>query len=88
MKIAIQIKFSDFLNISFEYCPYIKIFDQIIGNISYRRFGENSILPLENLDTMHDLLRIMKIQNELLENANKKFSDETLPKLYSQPLAF
>ncbi|MEM1409050.1 MAG: hypothetical protein AAGG59_19855, partial [Bacteroidota bacterium] len=31
---------------------------------------------LENLDAMHDLLRIMKVQNELLENANKKLSDE------------
>ena len=25
---------------------------------------------------MHDLLRIMKVQNELLENANKKLSEE------------
>ena len=25
---------------------------------------------------MHDLLRIMKVQNELLENANKKLSNE------------
>lgn len=25
---------------------------------------------------MHDLLHIMKVQNELLENANKKLSDE------------
>lgn len=31
---------------------------------------------LQNLDAMHDLLRIMKVQNELLENANKKLSDE------------
>ena len=31
---------------------------------------------LENLNAMHDLLRIMKTQNELLENANKKLSDE------------
>ena len=31
---------------------------------------------LENLDAMHDLLRIMKTQNELLENANKKLKDE------------
>jgi hypothetical protein len=33
-------------------------------------------LQLENLDAMHDLLRIMKTQNELLHNANKKLSDE------------
>ena len=25
---------------------------------------------------MHDLLRIMKFQNELIENANKKLKDE------------
>lgn len=31
---------------------------------------------LENLDAMHDLLRIMKVQNELLKNANKKLSEE------------
>ncbi|MEP1779748.1 hypothetical protein [Reichenbachiella sp.] len=33
---------------------------------------------LENLNAMHDLLRIMKVQNELLENANKKLSEEIL----------
>ena len=31
---------------------------------------------LENLNAMHDLLKIMKTQNELLENANIKLSDE------------
>ena len=31
---------------------------------------------LDNLNAMHDLLRIMKTQNELLENANKKLKDE------------
>ncbi|MEM9855707.1 MAG: hypothetical protein AAF843_00020 [Bacteroidota bacterium] len=31
---------------------------------------------LENLDAVHDLLRIMKTQNELLEIANKKLEDE------------
>ncbi len=31
---------------------------------------------LENLNAMHDLLRIMKTQNELLESANKKLKDE------------
>lgn len=31
---------------------------------------------LENLNAMHDLLRIMKFQSELLENANKKLKDE------------
>ena len=31
---------------------------------------------LENLDAMHDLLRIMKVQKELLDNANKKLRQE------------
>ncbi|MEM9681334.1 MAG: hypothetical protein AAF901_13510 [Bacteroidota bacterium] len=31
---------------------------------------------LENLNAMHDLLSIMKHQNELLENANRKLKDE------------
>lgn len=33
-------------------------------------------LQLENLDAMHDLIRIMKHQNELLDSANKKLKDE------------
>ena len=43
---------------------------------------------LENLDAMHDLLRIMKTQNELLENANKKLKDEITDfkvKVYQRP---
>ena len=31
---------------------------------------------LENLNAMHDLLSIMKHQNELLENTNRKLKDE------------
>ncbi len=31
---------------------------------------------LENLNAIHDLLRIIKTQNELLHNANKKLSEE------------
>lgn len=31
---------------------------------------------LENLNAMHDLLSLMKVQNELLNNANKKLKDE------------
>ena len=31
---------------------------------------------LENLNAVHDLLSIMKHQNELLEQANKKLKDE------------
>ena len=33
---------------------------------------------LENLNAIHDLLRIMKLQNELIENANKKLKDEVI----------
>lgn len=33
-------------------------------------------VQLENLNAMHDLLSIMKVQNELLDNANKKLKDE------------
>ncbi len=33
-------------------------------------------LQLENLNAMHDLISIMKHQNELLHNANKKLKDE------------
>jgi len=31
---------------------------------------------LENLNAINDLLSIMKVQNELLHNANKKLKDE------------
>ena len=31
---------------------------------------------LENLNAMNDLLSIMKVQNELIQNANKKLKDE------------
>ncbi|QMU64965.1 MAG: hypothetical protein GKR88_12140 [Flavobacteriaceae bacterium] len=33
---------------------------------------------LDNLNAIHDLLRIMKLQNELIENANKKLRDEVI----------
>jgi hypothetical protein len=33
---------------------------------------------LENLNAMNDLLAIMKVQNELLENANKKLKNEII----------
>ena len=36
------------------------------------------IVQLENLNAMHDLISIMKLQNELLDNANKKLKDEIL----------
>lgn len=34
------------------------------------------MMQLENLNAMNDLLSIMKLQNELLNNANKKLKDE------------
>lgn len=45
------------------------------------------VVQLENLNAMHDLLSIMKVQNELLNNANKKLKDEVSDfkqKFYSQ----
>lgn len=33
-------------------------------------------IQLENLNAMHDLLNIMKDQNELLNSVNKKMKDE------------
>jgi len=44
-------------------------------------------MQYENLNAMNDLLQIMKLQNELLESANKKLKDETSgfkQKLYSK----
>ena len=34
------------------------------------------LMQLENLDAMNDLLRIMKVQNELLEKANEKLAKD------------
>lgn len=36
------------------------------------------MVQLENLNAIHDLLSIMKFQNELLHNANKKLNDEII----------
>ena len=35
------------------------------------------MVQFENLNAIHDLLSIMKVQNELLHNANKRLRDET-----------
>ena len=35
-------------------------------------------MQLDNLNAIHDLLKIMKLQNELIENANKKLKDEII----------
>jgi hypothetical protein len=34
------------------------------------------LTQLENLDAMHDLMRIMKTQSELIEKINKKLQEE------------
>lgn len=34
------------------------------------------MVQLENLNAMHDLLSIMKVQNELIQSANQKLKDE------------
>lgn len=46
-------------------------------------------VQLENLNAIHDLLSIMKVQNELIHNANKKLKEEILDfkvKTYSKNL--
>lgn len=46
-------------------------------------------VQLENLNAMHDLLSIMKVQNELIHNANKKLKEEIMDfkvKTYSKNL--
>lgn len=30
------------------------------------------------MNAIHDLIRVMKLQNELIENANKKLKDEII----------
>lgn len=41
-------------------------------------------VQLENLNAIHDLLSIIKTQNELLHNANKKLSEEISGYKYAQ----
>jgi N-acetylglutamate synthase-like GNAT family acetyltransferase len=46
-------------------------------------------VQLENLNAIHDLLSIMKVQNELIHNANKKLKEEISDfktKVYSKPV--
>ncbi|AUC14911.1 hypothetical protein BTO06_07065 [Tenacibaculum sp. SZ-18] len=33
---------------------------------------------LDNLNAIHDIIRIMKLQNELIKSVNKKLKDEAL----------
>lgn len=45
-------------------------------------------VQLDNLNAIHDLLSIMKVQNELIHNANKKLRDEISDfkqKAYTKP---
>lgn len=63
------------------YCSFIKINYCLKAFIMTRRYTKADLeqivfTQLENLNAMHDLLSIMKLQNELLERANKKLKDE------------
>lgn len=81
---------SDFINILFEFYPNFSIFVLIIGIFNSkprimpsRKYTKAQLeqvvyTQLENLNAIHDLLRIMKLQNELIESANKKLKDEVL----------
>ena len=42
---------------------------------------------LENLDAMHDLLAIMKHQNDLIQNINKKLKEKVMPPI-KQPVIY
>ena len=51
--------------------------------MSYKKYTKAQLeeivhIQLDNLNAIHDLLRIMKLQNELIENANKKLKDEII----------
>lgn len=59
----------------------IKIFLNIKTIIMSRKYTKADLeqivsVQLENLNAVHDLLSIMKHQNELLNSANKKLKDE------------
>ena len=49
-----------------------------MGQIQYTKADLEELVScqLENLNAMHDLLSIMKVQNELLHNTNKKLKEE------------
>lgn len=55
-----------------------RIKKQFLMRITYTKSDIEQIVftQLENLNAMHDLLNIMKVQNELLRNADKKLKDE------------
>ena len=65
------------------YCILVKInycHKAIIMSKRYTKADLEQIVSvqLENLNVMHDLLSIMKHQNELLNSANKKLKDEII----------
>lgn len=49
-----------------------------MGRYRYTKADLEQIIgvQLENLNAIHDLLAIMKLQNELIKNANIKLRDE------------
>ncbi len=49
-----------------------------MGRLRYTKEQLEQIVfaQLENLNAMNDLVKIMKLQNELIENTNKKLKDE------------
>lgn len=51
-----------------------------MGKLRYTKAELEQLVfsQLENLNAIHDLLQIMKLQNELIENASKKLKDEVL----------
>ncbi|MEP0266287.1 hypothetical protein [Dokdonia sp.] len=51
-----------------------------MGNSRYTKADLEQVVytQLDNLNAIHDLLRVMKLQNELIENANKKLKDEII----------
>ena len=81
---------SDFINIWFEFYPKFSIFVLIIRifnsnpritpNRKYTKAQLEQVVytQLDNLNAIHDLLRIMKLQNQLIESTNKKLKDEVL----------
>ncbi|WP_340200043.1 hypothetical protein [Ascidiimonas sp. W6] len=51
-----------------------------MGNSRYTKADLERVVytQLDNLNAIHDLLRVTKLQNELIESANKKLKDEII----------
>lgn len=70
-----------YIYIAFTYLFIVNNFIPLI--MPYPRYTKADLeevvyTQLENLNAIHDLLRVMKLQNELIENANKKLKDEII----------